>query len=255
MQRIRDWIFSIPLLAAIGTTLLAFHPLIRITGLFSYGAMGRLVVAMERTLVRCFRICAVRIEKEVAPGYRPGDPVILLANHQSNFDIPLIGSIAGTPAPRFAAHHRLRRGIPVVSYVIRRGGYAPIDRTRPREALRAIRDMARRSNDDGVPLVLFPEGKRARDGELLPFQPAGSATMLVVAPDMPVVPVAIDGAWSLMKHGLFPTPYGHRVRIRFHEPLDRAPGDATDVVAQTREVIAATLAEWRAAGLVDRAGR
>ncbi len=251
VKRLRDWVCTIPLLVAIGATLVGLHPAVRIAGMISYDAMGRVIVVLERALVRWFRVfCRARIEVEMADGYEPGRPYVYVGNHQSNFDIPLIGAFVGTPAPKFTPHHRLQRWIPFVSYVIRRGGYAPVDRERPRETLRAIRDMAREAAASGVGMVIFPESKRARDGELLPFQPAGTSTMLQAAPEMAVVPVAIDGCWSLMAHGLFPTPYGHRVRIRFHEPISREPGDAAEVLARSREVIAGTLVGWRAAGVV-----
>ncbi len=251
MRKVRDWVCTIPLLLSIALILLVLDPVVRVAGRVSYAAMGRVIVILERGLVGSFRVfCKVRIEAETAEGYEPGKPYVYVGNHQSNFDIPLVGAFAGVPAPKFTPHHRLRRWIPFVSYVIRRGGYPPIDRERARETLRAIRDMARESAAAGIGMVIFPEGKRARDGEMLPFQPAGTTTILQAAPDMPVVPVAIDGAWSLMKHGLFPTPFGHRVRVRFHEPIARRPGDAAEALAQAREVIAATLKEWRAAGLV-----
>ncbi len=251
MRKLRDWVCTVPLLVSIGLILLVLDPVVRVAGRISYAAMGRVIVLLERGLVGSFRVfCRVRIEAEIADGYEPGRPYVYVGNHQSNFDIPLVGAFAGVPAPKFTPHHRLRRWIPFVSYVIRRGGYPPIDRERPRDTLRAIRDMAREAAAEGIGMVIFPEGKRARDGEMLPFQPAGTSTMLQAAPDMAVVPVAIDGAWSLMKHGLFPTPYGHRLRIRFHEPIARRPGDAADALAAARDVIAGTLEEWRAAGVV-----
>jgi 1-acyl-sn-glycerol-3-phosphate acyltransferase len=74
--------------------------------------------------------------------------------------------------------------------------------------------------DEGRPLVLFPEGKRSLDGELLPFKPG--AAMLAVRASAPIVPVWIEGVNKAL-------PKGSRivtaadVGVRFGQPIDSRP--------------------------------
>jgi 1-acyl-sn-glycerol-3-phosphate acyltransferase len=136
-----------------------------------------------------------------------------------------------------------------VSYNLRRGGHVLIDRADGRGAVAAIRELGERVRAGIASAAIFPEGTRARRGELGEFKRAGTAALLEAAPETAVVPVAIDGSWRLLRHNLLPVPWGVRVRVRIAEPIARRPGeDADAVIARVRDEIAATLAHWRTAG-------
>ena len=64
----------------------------------------------------------------------------------------------------------------------------PVDRT----GLRGRHGLATSLLDDGVPLLLFPEGTRSRTGEMGNFKPGAAA--LCISRDVPCLPVAIVGA-------------------------------------------------------------
>ena len=64
----------------------------------------------------------------------------------------------------------------------------PVDRT----GLRGRKGMATSLLDDGIPLLLFPEGTRSRTGEMGAFKPGAAA--LCISRDVPCVPVGIVGA-------------------------------------------------------------
>ena len=95
-------------------------------------------------------------------------------------------------------------------------------------------------------VVIYPEGTRARSGAMGRFKRAGVLALLDAAPNLDVIPVAIDGSWRLLAHNFFPVPFGARVRIRFCPPLsrDRAVED-TELLARSHEMIAATIRGWR----------
>jgi hypothetical protein len=61
---------------------------------------------------------------------------------------------------------------------------------------------------------------------------------------MTVVPTAIDGSWRLLMNKMFPVPFGTRVRIKFHEPIERKDGDAKAVIDTCQAIIAGTIDEW-----------
>jgi 1-acyl-sn-glycerol-3-phosphate acyltransferase len=98
----------------------------------------------------------------------------------------------------------------------------------------------------GASAMIFPEGTRARVGELGRFKPGGTLALLEAAPDTPIVPVAIDESWRLLQHNFLPVPWGVRVRVHIGAPIARHAGeDGAALLERVRDEIAAMLAEWR----------
>jgi 1-acyl-sn-glycerol-3-phosphate acyltransferase len=171
---------------------------------------------------------------------------VLIANHQSMFDIPIFGALLFSNYPKYVSKRELARWIPSISYNLRRGGNALIDRGDRVMAERAIRELGARSQERGVSVVIYPEGTRARSGELANFRPAGTLALLEAAPDLDVVPVAIDGSWHLLQDNLFPVPFGTRIRIRFADPIRRGEGaTGPQILEHARSEIDRTLRRWR----------
>jgi 1-acyl-sn-glycerol-3-phosphate acyltransferase len=164
------------------------------------------------------------------------------------FDIPILGSLLFTNFPKYVSKRELARWIPSISYNLRRGGNALIDRGDRESAIRAIRELGERVRARGVSAVIYPEGTRARRGELRPFKPAGTVALLQAAPDVSVVPIAIDEAWRLLRFNLLPVPFGTRVRVRIGAPIARHPGeDPRAILSEVREQIERALHSWRGA--------
>ncbi len=245
MKRVLDWLVTVPVLVGFGGSLLFFDLLGRVTRLLGRRPFEWTMACLQRSLVEVFRLTGTRITVERHPEVRPRTGYALVANHQSLFDIALIGGLLFTNYPKYVAKKELSRGIPSISLNLRHGGNAVIDRQDRRQAVTAIRDVAADAQARGVSIVIFPEGTRSRNGELRPFKPAGTRVMLEAADRLPVVPVAIDGSWRLLAANLFPVPFRTRVRIRFGKPIERVPGDAAALTDEARAFIEATLASWR----------
>jgi 1-acyl-sn-glycerol-3-phosphate acyltransferase len=97
-----------------------------------------------------------------------------------------------------------------------------------------------------VSAMIFPEGTRARDGTLGPFRPQGTLALMAAAPEAPVVPVAIDESWKLLRHRMRPVPYGTRVRVLVGRPIERSPNeDRGAVVREAEAQIRGALTRWR----------
>ena len=243
-----DWVFTLPFLAAFGSILVAFDPLQRVARLFGPRPHEIVVGALQSSLVAAFRLCGTRIEVERAPELAPHTPYLLIANHQSMFDIPILGALLFTNYPKYVSKRELSHWIPSISYNLRRGGNALIDRADRGQAVDAIRALGEQAQRRGVSVVIYPEGTRSRAGELRPFKPAGAIALLEAAPGLAVVPVAIDQSWRLLSKNLFPVPFGVRIRVHLGAPIARDPARAAPALLErARGEIEATLLRWRSA--------
>lgn len=241
-----DWVASLPFLLAFGAILLLFDPLQRLARLFGPRPHEVVVGWLNVSLVAACRLCGTRFEVERAPGLRPHTPYLLIANHQSMFDIPIVGALLLTNYPKYVSKRELARWIPSISYNLRRGGNALIDRADRAQAVDAIRALGERAQTRGVSVVIYPEGTRSRAGELKPFKPAGAITLLEAAPALEVVPVTIDESWRLLCHDLLPVPYGTRIRVRFADPIPRsAENEPARILDRAEKDIEQTLLRWR----------
>lgn len=140
----------------------------------------------------------------------PDGPFILMSNHQSNFDI--LSLIATVPRRVYWIAKKELFDIPLFGPSMRRGGYIPLDRSDGRKALKSMENAAAVIRG-GSSVVMFPEGTRSRDGQLLPFKRGGF--MLAVRAGVPVIPVTINGSGRVNPGGLIRL-YSGRITLTLH---------------------------------------
>jgi 1-acyl-sn-glycerol-3-phosphate acyltransferase len=243
---ILSWAGTVVFLPVFGLALVVFDVAQRAARLLGERPQEYVAGALQVALVWTFRLCATRLAVERAPGVRPWTSYIVVANHQSMFDIPILGALLFSNFLKYVSKRELGRGIPSVSYNLRRGGHVLIDRADAPSAVAAIAELGRRVRAGRVSAAIFPEGTRARRGELGAFRRAGLLALLDAAPETPVVPVAIDESWRLLARRFFPVPWGVRVRVCIGEPIARrADEDRAALVERVRGEIARALAGWR----------
>jgi 1-acyl-sn-glycerol-3-phosphate acyltransferase len=128
------------------------------------------------------------------PPTLPGrEGVLVLMNHQSLLDIPLVVAALRPAHPRIVTRARYAGGKPLISHMVRLYQYPLVDgRANARAQIGAIADNARTSP---VPLVIFPEGHRTRDGEIGPWKEGGLRAILGARRWSVYVMVA-DGYWK-----------------------------------------------------------
>ena len=149
----------------------------------------RFAKAQARNLIR---LCGVTVHVRGLEQLGPG-PYMFTPNHQSHFDIPmLLGYLPGNN--RFAAKKELF-GEPVLGMVLRTMGMIPIDRDNPLEAIQMLNQL----NRDGYSTIIFPEGTRSREGNLLPFKKGPFVAAIHLG--VPIVPVACKGTQQVMPKG------------------------------------------------------
>ncbi|MBS27843.1 MAG: 1-acyl-sn-glycerol-3-phosphate acyltransferase [Alphaproteobacteria bacterium] len=117
----------------------------------------------------------------------PDGPALFVVKHQSAWDTLAINLIVRDAA---IVLKRELTWIPVFGWCLLRARQIPIDRAGGMPALRNMVKAARARQDDGRPIVIYPEGTRVAPGTRKPYH-AGVAA-LHGALDMPVIPVALN---------------------------------------------------------------
>lgn len=122
-------------------------------------------------------------------------PTLLLCNHQSYLDLPVLG--AGIYHRHF---HSMARWTlfenPVFGWLIRSLNAFPVEQGKG--DVKSVRTAIDRLNQ-GHLVLIFPEGGRTRDGQLQPFSPG---MMLLIRRAKPtVVPMAVDGVADIWPMG------------------------------------------------------
>jgi 1-acyl-sn-glycerol-3-phosphate acyltransferase len=125
-------------------------------------------------------------------GRVPPGRYVVASNHQSTADIAILMWTLRTLNCKFVAKRELGWCLPAVSSALAHGGSALISRTSSRRDVDRLRAMAAGLERWDGSAVLFVEGHRSRDGQLLPYRSAAVRVVAEVA-DLPLLPVAIDG--------------------------------------------------------------
>lgn len=143
----------------------------------------------------------------------PSGPAIFMSNHQSNFDI--LALLASMPRHFYWIAKKELFEIPLFGQSMRRGGYIPLDRGDGRKALQSL-DEAAATIHKGKSVVIFPEGTRSTDGNLLLFKRGGF--VLARKADVPVIPVTINGSGKINPANQIRL-YSGNIHITLHPPI------------------------------------
>lgn len=129
-------------------------------------------------------------------------PIIFTANHQSMYDIPPLIWFLRKHHAKFISKIELTKGIPSISFNLKHGGGANIDRSDKKQSVVEILKLGARMQQNNWSAVIFPEGTRSKDGKMKTFQVGGIATILKKAPNALIVPIAIENSWKMVRYGL-----------------------------------------------------
>ncbi len=184
------------------------------------------------------RVAGVRVEVSGASHLRPDGIYVLVANHRSLSDTPLL--IGHLPVPfRFLAKQSLFR-VPVIGGHLRRGGHIAVVRGDARSSRKALAESERVLAEASV--LVFAEGTRGH-GRLQSFK--SGAAHLAIRGGAPLVPVAISGSAEVLPRGSVHLRAG-RVRIAIGEPIATAGlrlQDEDRLTARLQEQVTALLGD------------
>ena len=164
--------------------LLRFHP------------TTRQVTPIMRFWARLFLlVTGTRVEVEGLDKLDPDASYVFCGNHISNIDIPVM--IGRLPVSvRFLAKEELFR-VPVLGGAMRAIHMVETDREAGPMAHREINEQVGRVVAEGLSLVIYPEGTRSKDAEMMPFKKG--AFRIAIDNGMPMVPVTIAGSERVWK--------------------------------------------------------
>ncbi len=139
---------------------------------------------------------------------------VYMANHQSNFDIPVL--LGCLPVQfRWLAKAELFK-IPLFGRAMLGAGYVKIDRFNRKSAFESLEEAARRMRN-GVSVMIFPEGTRSKDGSIRQFKKGGF--VMAIKSGVAIVPVVLRGTWPIMAKGSLRINRGD-VEMEIGEPID-----------------------------------
>lgn len=141
-------------------------------------------------------------------------PHIFMANHLSLIDAPLLFLILPIPVRIFPKKELFK--IPVIGKGMERIGFIAVDRTDSNKGRMAIEKGVEMIKERGWSFLIFPEGTRSWNGNLLPFKKGGF--ILSIKSQVPIVPITIKGTREMLPRGKFSIKKGV-VEVKFHEPV------------------------------------
>lgn len=171
----------------------------------------------------CLAASLVRVKVTGRENIDPNTSYVFVANHQGAFDI---FAIYGYLNHNFKWMMKIGlEKIPLVGFACRRAGHIFVDNSSPAAVRRTMAD-AEQQLKGGMSVVVFPEGSRTLDGKMHRFK--RGAYQLAMEFQLPVVPITIDGAYSVMPRRGAKLPRPGHIILTIHKPI-HAPADGHDL--------------------------
>ncbi|MGJ8591342.1 MAG: lysophospholipid acyltransferase family protein [Aquaticitalea sp.] len=220
MRKLLAYPLTVLYFVCFGLTLLIFHPILWFSNnVFGYKALKISVDWLQFFLIRCLNVLGTRFTFTNPYKIDTDQPLIIVSNHQSMYDISPIMWYMRKHHPKFVAKKELGKGFPSVSYNLRHGGSVLIDRKNPRQALTAIMKFGDYIELSKHAAVIFPEGTRSKTGIPKPFQTKGLEALIKKVPSGIIVPISINNSWKMLRYGQFPMGIGNHLKFQVHEPV------------------------------------
>jgi 1-acyl-sn-glycerol-3-phosphate acyltransferase len=232
-----DWLATSVSVGGVLSTLAVYDVLQRVAIRFGDKTHQRVVSSMARNINRFASLSApfrVIGEENID---RKGQ-YIFVSNHQSMFDISIISGVFWELAPRYVSKLDLAKGVPGVSYNLRHGGSALINRDDPGQAQEEISSLGRRAMEKGFSVVIFPEGTRSKTGRMRSFRETGLRSLIAAMPGVPIIPSTSSGGSRFFSKNLKPIiRRDTEVYYQFHAPIPATdPSDKQGFTAFVRQL-------------------
>lgn len=159
--------------------------------------------------------------------FAPGKPYIIMSNHSSLCDIPLI--FATMPGSIRMLTKKELFDVPIWGRGMKEGEFISVDRNNRRQALRDLQE-AQRKMESGIILWVAPEGTRSQTGKLGPFKMGGF--MVAMKTGATIVPVGIRGAFAVLPPKTLNFQLKRDAEVHVGKPID-----ASRFTTKTRDLL------------------
>lgn len=217
----------------IALTLLLFLPIV-VTALL--GRRGDM--AFHGTQVYAWvllKMTGMRLKVTGREHIEAGRRYVILSNHASYLDPPALVLALGIQY-RWVIKKELRK-VPLFGLALEASRNLFIDRAKGSDAMQSIREAVAQL-PDGTGVLLFPEGTRSWDGQLLPFKKGG----FVIAKDgqLPILPITIRGSHDRLPKGTGAFTPGE-IEVVIHPPIPTEDLSLEELMDETRDRIESRL--------------
>jgi 1-acyl-sn-glycerol-3-phosphate acyltransferase len=155
----------------------------------------------------------VKVKLEGIENIQGEGPYIFMSNHQGYYDVfALLGRLP------FQFKWLVKKelfSIPFLGWTMAAAGYINLDREGTRKTVEAMNQAAQKIQE-GMSILIFPEGSRSPDGSIQPFKKGGFN--LAIKSRIPIVPIAITGTREIMPKGKLTAAAG-QIRIQIGHPI------------------------------------
>lgn len=203
----------------------------------SQNAHQKVVNVMNWFLVQSLLILGIPVRFKNEQKIPENQTIIFVSNHQSMFDIPPIIWYLRKHYPKFVSKIELGKGIPSISFNLRHGGAALINRKDPKQAIKELIRFAKTINENKWSAVIFPEGTRSRNGEPKSFAKNGLKTIIKFNPEAYVVPISINNSWKIFKYGQFPLGIFSPLTVEVHKPIHLKDKNIDEVLHNVEQIV------------------
>lgn len=200
---------------------------------------------LRRVVGRFFRLCGTMIVRlnplwslKRSGGSLPkeGGPYVVISNHQSLGDIPVISFL---PWEMKWLSKEANFRVPGLGWMMRMAGDIPLRRGEKESAQTAM-TKCRWYLDQGMNVMIFPEGTRSSDGEIAPFK--DGAFRLAIETGRPILPVVVAGTrYAIPKDSLLFEGGKCKIRMEVLPPVG-VEGMTMEDLPKLREKIRSEMA-------------
>lgn len=238
MQKVIAYPLSVVYYLLFGSTLVIFHLIQWVCfNLFGYEAHKKSVDVLCFFLVANTYVLGTRYTFRNLDKVPKGIPLIVVANHQSLYDITTLGWILRKVHLKYVSKIELGKGIPSISYNLNHGGSVLIDRKDSKQSISAIKEMAEYIEANKRSTLIFPEGTRSKTGKPKAFAENGLKILCKYAPSASILPVTINNSWKMTRWGSFPLGVGNKLEFIIHDPIAIKDMPFSEAFEKTQQTI------------------
>ncbi|MEX2602491.1 MAG: lysophospholipid acyltransferase family protein [Balneolaceae bacterium] len=170
------------------------------------------------------------------------NPYVVVGNHLSNADIPLISNLPWEM--KWVAKRELFK-LPLVGTLMKLAGDIPVDRSTTAQKVSTFKKCVWYL-DRSCSVMFFPEGTRSRDGRVRSF--SRGAFDLAIREKIPILPLVVDGTQGCLPKNSWVFQPDVYVKLKVLDPVPTdqyEPADSEKLAGEVRDRIISQLMEWR----------